>query len=141
MLYEYDTATKQFRLLVNTAKFLRSAGQITPGMKYSPGEVQTRIEFGRDGWLYYGTTRGSTRVTNDANGFRGEWILRTQPGTGKTEVVRAFPVPKHCILASVLDPARIIFYGGTAAGDYRVNDVRFFAVDVKSGKVIKTLAF
>jgi len=137
-LFEYDPARKRFRLLVDTAKFLRGAGQITPAMNYSPGEVQTRIEFGRDGWLYYGTTRGSTRVTNDANGFKGEWVMRTEPRSGRTEVVCAFPVAKHCILASVLDPQRMIFYGGTAAGDYRVKDVRFFAVDVKTGKVIKT---
>ena len=136
-LFEYDSATKQFRLLVDTAKYLKSVGQITADMNYSPGEVQTRIEFGSDGWLYYGTTRGSTRVTNDANGFKGEWVLRTDPKSGKTEIVCAFPVPKHCILASVLDPERMIFYGGTAAGDYRVKDVRFFAVDVKTGKVIK----
>ena len=30
------------------------------------------VTLGRDGWLYYGTTRGSTRATNDANGFKGE---------------------------------------------------------------------
>lgn len=137
-LFEYDIASRRFRLLVDTAKFLRSAGHITPRMKYSPGEVQTRIEFGSDGWLYYGTTRGSTRVTNDANGFKGEWVLRTNPESARTEVVCAFPVPKHCILASVLDSKRMIFYGGTAAGDYRVKDVRFFAVNVKTGKVIKT---
>lgn len=139
-LFEFDTATQGFRLLVDTAKFLRSSGQITPDMKYTPGEIQTRIEFGNDGWLYYGTTRGSTRVTNDANGFRGEWVLKTHPKSGRTEVVSAFPVPKHCILASVLDPDRGIFYGGTAAGDYRVKDVRFFAVDVKTGRVLKTAA-
>ena len=138
MLFEYDVAKRAFRLLCNTAKFLRKAGQITERMKYTPGEVQTRIEFGSDGKLYYGTTRGSTRVTNDAHGFQGEWVLRTDPETRKTEVVSAFPVAKHCILASVLDPKRMIFYGGTAAGDYRVKDVRFFAVDVKTGKVIKT---
>jgi len=137
-LYEYDAAARRFRLLVDTARFLREAGQIPAEMNYSPGEVQTRIEFGSDGWLYYGTTRGSTRVTNDANGFQGEWVLRTEPKTAKTEVVAAFPVAKHCILASVLDRKRMIFYGGTAAGDYRVKDVRFFAVDVKTGKVLKT---
>lgn len=137
-LFEYDWTTKRFRLLVNTASFLRSVGQISSQMNYSPGEIQTRIDFGTDGWLYYGTTRGSTRVTTDANGFKGEWVLRTDPVSGKTEVVSAFPVPKHCILASVLDPDRMVFYGGTAAGDYRVKDVRFFAVDVKTGKVIKT---
>ena len=137
-LFEYDPAKRKFRLLCDTAKFLRKAGQITPKMNYTPGEVQTRIEFGNDGKLYYGTTRGSTRVTNDKNGFKGEWVLRTDPKTAKTEVVCAFPVAKHCILASVLDTKRMIFYGGTAAGDFRKKDVRFFAVDVKTGKVIKT---
>lgn len=137
-LFEYDVAKRRFRLLVDMAKFLRGAGQITPAMKYAPGEVQTRIEFGSDGWLYYGTTRGSTRATTDANGFKGEWVLRTDPKSARTEVVSAFPVPKHCILASVLDPKRMIFYGGTAAGDFKVKDVRFFAVDVKTGKVIKS---
>lgn len=137
-LYEYDGNKRSFRLLVDTAKFLRGSGQITTEMNYSPGEVQTRIDFGSDGWLYYATTRGSTRVTNDEHGFQGEWVLRTHPESGKTEVVCAFPVPKHCILASVLDPKRMIFYGGTAAGDFRVKDVRFFAVDVKTGEVIKT---
>lgn len=136
-LFEYNPANKQFRLLVNTAEFLRSSGQITADMNYSPGEVQTQIDLGSDGWLYYGTTRGSTRVTNDANGFRGEWVLRTHPKTGETQVVSAFPVAKHCILAGVLDPQRMIFYGGTAAGDYRDKTVKFFAVDVKSGKVIQ----
>jgi len=137
-LFEYDSRTQTFRQLVDTAKFLRAAGQITSDMNYSPGEVQTRIEFGSDDWLYYGTTRGSTRVTNDKNGFLGEWVLKTNPVTGKTKVVCAFPVAKHCILASVLDPQRMIFYGGTASGDYKKREVDFFAVDVKTGKVIKT---
>ena len=136
-LFEYDPATQQFRLLVNTAEFLRKAGQITPDMNYTPAEVQTRIDVGSDGWLYYGTTRGSTSVTSDANVFRGEWVLRTHPESGKTEVVSAFPVAKHCILGSVLDPQRMVFYGGTASGDRKERSVRFFALDVKSGKVLK----
>ncbi len=136
-LFEYNPETKKFRLLVNTAEFLRKSGEITPEMNYTPGEIQTRIDPGRDGWLYYGTTRGSTRVTNDAHGFRGEWVLRTHPKSGKTEVVSAFPVAKHCILGSVLDPQRMIFYGGTASGDFREKDVQFFALDVTTGKVLK----
>jgi hypothetical protein len=137
-LFEYDAAAKQFRLLVDTAAFLKSSGAIGPEMKYSPGEVQTRIDWGSDGWLYYGTTRGSTRATTDANGYLGDWVLRTEPASGKTELVCAYPVPKHCILASVVDPQRMMFYGGTADGDYRVKNVMFFALDLKTGKVIKS---
>ncbi|MCA9114816.1 MAG: hypothetical protein KDA79_06985 [Planctomycetaceae bacterium] len=135
-LFAFDQKDHSFRQLVDTAAFLREAGQIPPGMNYTPGEVQTRIEFGKDGWLYYGTTRGSTRVTNDANGYKGDWVLRTHPESGETEVVYAFPVEKHCILASVLDPERMMFYGGTAAGDYRDKTVKFFALDLTSRKVI-----
>ena len=139
-LFEYDATKKTFRLLVNTAKFLKNNRHIPQGMKYTPGEVQTQITFGRDGWLYYGTTRGSTRVTNDANGYLGDWVLRTHPESGKTELVSAYPIAKHCILAGVLDPQRMMFYGGTADGDYRKKNVMFFAVDVKTGKVIKRAA-
>ena len=136
-LYEFDAAKNEFRLLLNTTKFLRDSGQIPPDAKYSPAEIQTRIDKGSDGWLYYGTTRGSTRATTDANGFRGEWVLRTNPETAETEVVSAFPVAKHCILASVLDPDRMVFYGGTASGNPKEKDVRFFAVDAKTGKLMK----
>jgi hypothetical protein len=139
-LFEYDVKKKTFRLLVNTAKFLRDKGHITKNMKYSPGEVQTRIEFDSDGWLYYETTRGSTRVTNDANGYLGDWVLRTHPKSRKTELVSAYSIAKHCILASVIDPQRMMFYGGTADGDYRKKNVRFFAIDLKSRKVIKRAA-
>lgn len=136
-LFSFDPETYEFRLLVDTAKFLREAGQIPDSMNYSPGEVQTQLHLGRDGWLYYGTTRGSTRVTDDEHGFLGEWVLRTHPRTGETKVVRAFPVEKHCILAGVLDPERMMFYGGTAAGDFRDKTVKFFALDTETGRVIK----
>jgi hypothetical protein len=136
-LFSFDPETYEFTLLVDTAKFLREAGQIPESMDYSPGEVQTQLHLGSDGWLYYGTTRGSTRVTNDEHGFKGEWVLRTDPQTGETEVVKAFPVQKHCILAGVLDPVSMVYYGGTAAGDYRDKTVKFFALNTKTGKVIK----
>src|SRR5262249_26133022 len=47
------------------------------------------------------------------------------------------PVPKHCIPTSVLDPDRLIFYGGTAAGtDAKDKGVQFFAYDVKNKKLL-----
>jgi hypothetical protein len=136
-LYEYDVSKKSFRLLLNTTKYLRETGQIPPEAKYSPAEIQTRIDLGSDGWLYFGTKRGSTVVTTDANGFRGEWVLKTNPATAESEVVSAFPVPKHSLPGGVLDAERMIFYGGTVAGDRNVKDVRFFALDVATGKILK----
>ena len=78
-LWEYDAATRKFRLLCDTTKFLESAGAFPESMNYRPGEMQSRIDLGSDGWLYYATDRGSPTVTNDAHGYLGEWILRTHP--------------------------------------------------------------
>ncbi len=62
------------------------------------------------------------------------------PKTGKTEVVVQGPVPKHCIPNSVLDPERLIFYGGTApAPAGGENDgIQFFAYDVKTARSCST---
>ena len=92
-----------------------------------------------DGWLYYATDRGSTTVTNDAHGYKGEWVLRTNPQTLETRIVATHPIEKHTIPASVLDPKRMIFYGGTAVGKDAPNQkIQFFALDVKTGKLLKT---
>ena len=80
-LWEYDGRHKQFRQLVDTSRFLESVNAFPPGMNYRPGEMQSRIDLGSDGWLYYATDRGSPTVTHDQNGYLGEWILRTHPQT------------------------------------------------------------
>src|SRR5262249_50209716 len=69
--------------------------------------------------------------------YKGDWIVRHHIESGKTEVVAQGPVPKHCVPCSVLDPKRLIFYGGTAPGTGGEDEgVRFFAYDVRSGKVL-----
>jgi len=46
-------------------------------------------------------------------------------------------VPKHCIPCSVLDPKRLIFYGGTAQGSgVETEGIQFFAYDLKARKVL-----
>jgi hypothetical protein len=134
-VYEYDPATKKLRLLADASKVLN-----LPKGHYTPGKIHGRLDMGEDGWLYYSTHRGSTRVTIDQYHYKGDWIFRTNPATAETEVLVCGPVPKHCIPASVLDPKRMIFYGGTAAGsgDGSGEDdkVQFFAYDVKAKKVL-----
>src|SRR5262249_39491464 len=59
------------------------------------------------------------------------------PENGKSEVVAQGPVAKHCIPCSVLDPKRLIFYGGTAPGTGGEEEgIQFFAYDVKARKVL-----
>jgi hypothetical protein len=108
-----------------------------PEGHYLPGKIHSRIDLGDDGWLYCSTHRGSTKVTTDAYHYKGDWIVRVDPRTGQAEVVAQGPVPKHCIPCSVLDPKRLIFYGGTAQGTGAENEgVQFFAYDVKNKKVL-----
>ncbi len=130
-VYEYDSATKRLRRIVD----LRALLDLPEG-DYTPGKIHGRIDMGSDGWLYFSTHRGSTRVTTDEYHYEGDWIVRHHPGTSKTEVVVHAPVPKQCIPASVLDPDRLIFYGGTAAGDRDDTRVMFFAYDVRGPKLL-----
>jgi hypothetical protein len=134
-LWEYDAASKKFRMLCNTSAFLESVKAFPEDMNYRPGEMQSRIDMGSDGWLYYATDRGSPTVTHDGNGYKGEWVLRTNPKTLETQIVSQWPIEKHTIPCSVLDPKRMIFYGGTAVGKNAPNQkIQFFALDVRTGK-------
>ena len=129
---EYDPAAKTFRQLVDLRKLLN-----LPEGHYVPGKIHSRLDLGSDGWLYCATHRGSPKVTTDQYHYKGDWIIRCHPETGKAEVVAQGPVPKHCIPNSVLDPKRLLFYGGTAAGSGSEDEgVQFFAYDVKAGKVL-----
>ncbi|MGZ0163586.1 MAG: hypothetical protein ACKVII_06705 [Planctomycetales bacterium] len=130
---EYDSETSRIRTLASMAKTIN-----LPDGHYMPGKIHSRIDLGSDGWLYYATHRGSTRVTTDEYHYKGDWILRTHPESGKTEVVVQGPVSKACIPTSVLDPDRMIFYGGTSAGDRTDKTVTFFAYDIARGKVLHT---
>lgn len=129
-VFEYDPEKKTLRQLVDLRKVLD-----LPAGHYSPGKIHGRLDLGDDGCLYFSTHRGSTRVTTDAYHYKGDWIFRHNLETGKTEVVVQGPVPKHCIPNSVLDPKRLIFYGGTAPGTSE-DGGQFFAYDVKNKKLL-----
>ena len=131
-VYEYDPAKKSFRKLLDLRKLLK-----LPEGHYVPGKIHSRVDLGRDGWLYCSTHRGSTRVTTDAYHYRGDWIIRCHPVTGAAEVVVHSPVPKHCIPSGTLDPERLIFYGGTAPGDREDGEGgQFFAYDCRNRKLL-----
>ncbi len=130
-VYEYDAANKKLRQLVDLRKVLKM-----PEGHYTPGKIHSRIDIGADGWLYYSTHRGSTRVTVDKYHYKGDWIMRTDPASGKTEIIAHGPVGKQCIPASVLDPKRLIFYGSTQAGDRSDKRQTFFAYDTKAKKLL-----
>ena len=81
-LFEYDPQAKSMRALVDVQKLID-----LPEGHYTPGKIHSRIDLGGDGWLYFATHRGSTRVTTDEYHYTGDWIIRHHPGNGKTEIV------------------------------------------------------
>jgi len=131
-VYEYDPATKTLRQLADLRKLLN-----LPDDHYTPGKIHSRIDVGSDGWLYFSTHRGSPAATTDKNHYKGDWLFRCDPATGKAEIAAAAPVAKHSVPTSVLDPDRMIFYGGTAAGiEQKDEGIRFFAYDLKNKKLL-----
>lgn len=135
-VYEYDSRTRRIRLLADLRRFLENSGAVPAEMNYLPAKIHSRLDLGRDGWLYYATHRGSPRTTNNAHGYRGDWIFRTHPESGRTEIVATHPVPKHSIPMSLLDPERMLFYGGTAAGaDAAAQDVQFLVYDLEARRI------
>jgi hypothetical protein len=138
-VYEYDNKTKQIRLLMNVKEFLQQPGMMPEGMDYIPGKIHSRTEMGSDGWVYFSTHRGSTQDnTTDKRGYKGDNIYRVNPQTGEKQIAALYPMPKHTIPASVLDPKRLIYYGGTAPGnDATDKGVWFIAYDVKNNKLLK----
>jgi len=131
-VFEYDPESKKLRRLVDAKALLN-----LPEGHYTPGKIHGRLDLGDDGWIYFSTHRGSTKVTTDVYHYQGDWILRTNPLTGVSEIVVCGPVAKHCIPCSVLDPKRLIFYGGTAPGGGGEDEgVQFFAYDVAARKLL-----
>ncbi len=144
-IFAYDARAKVLHLVADLRSVLQSAGALPAGMRYLPGKIHARLEFGDDGALYFATHRGSARTTTDEFGYRGDWILRAFPGEGNVpavcEIVAAFPVPKHAFPAGLLDPARRIFYAGTVDGaDAELKGVQFLAYDLARRKVLKLVA-
>lgn len=131
-VFEYDPATKALRMIVD----LKTLYQRPEG-HYSPAKIHSRLDMGADGWIYFSTHRGSPSTSNDKYHYIGDDILRVDPVTAKVEIVAPAPVEKHCIPNSVLDPQRMLFYGGTAPGkDSTSQTVQFLVYDVKNHKVV-----
>lgn len=132
IVYEYDPEKHNFRRLVDLRKLLA-----LPEGYYTPGKIHSRLDLADDGYLYFATHRGSTRVTTDQYHYKGDWIMRVRPADATPEIVVHGPVSKHCIPASVVDPQRLIFYGATTPGERADGEGgHFFAYDLKARKLL-----
>lgn len=131
-VYEYNPELKSFRLLCDVRKLIQ-----LPEGHYTPGKIHSHVMKGSDGWLYFTTHRGSTRVTTPANHFTGEWLLRADPATGRSEIIERGPIPHHCLPTGELDPKRMVFYGSTAPGEAGDGEgIQFLAYDLNKRKML-----
>lgn len=130
-VYACDVKSKTSRKLLDLRSVLKQ-----PEGRYTPGKIHSQLGMGRDGWLYFSTHRGSTRIASHPTAqFRGDWILRHHPGTGATEVVAHAPLEMQSLPAGQLDPERLIFYIGTADGKNE-DPPRFLAYDLEKRRVL-----
>ncbi|HWB01803.1 MAG TPA: hypothetical protein VG796_02185 [Verrucomicrobiales bacterium] len=136
-IFEFDPATGKVRQLVDVKKLLG-----LPADHYTPGKVHGRLDFGKDGWLHFATYRGGFSTTPQYH-YKGDWIIRVEPKTGAAEVVAQGAMPGHGIQTSIVDPDRMILYGGTRAGSLNTRgdgkvpeDERFIAYDLIAKKLL-----
>jgi hypothetical protein len=130
-VYEYDAKSKALKKIVDVRQVLKK-----PDGWYTPGKIHSQLGLGKDGCLYFSTHRGSTRVgLNPVNHFEGDWILRCNPETGKTEVVVHAPLKMQCLPTGSLDGERMIWYAGSADG-LNQGEPQFLAYDVENGKTL-----
>lgn len=131
-IFEYDPRQRTLRQVVDTETLYRR-----PEGEYSPAKIHGRLDAAADGLIYFATHRGSAGTTTDAHGYRGDDILAFDPRSGATEIVATTPVAKHSIPTSLVDPDRMIFYGGTAAGkNSPVQAVQFLAYDLRARRIM-----
>ena len=130
-LYSYETNSKTLTRLLDLRSVLKQ-----PEGKYTPGKIHSQIGLGKDGWLYFSTHRGSTRIAfHPTADFQGDWIIRYHPESKKSEVVAHAPLAMQCLPTGQIDPDRLIFYAGTADG-LREKEPQFLAYDLRERKVL-----
>jgi len=89
------------------------------------GKLHSRIDQGRDGWLYFTTYWGENPTDADWDaGFLGSAVMRFSPASGKLELV-GVPAHGQGLPAARLDPKRMILYAlAVPSNDFIAYDVR-----------------
>jgi hypothetical protein len=131
-LHEYDAGKKELKQVVDVRKVLD-----LPEGHYTPGKIHSALSIDAEGWIYFSTHRGSTRVTTAKNHFKGDWLLRYRRSDNRTEVIAHAPLANQSLPTGWLDSKRKILYSGTQDG---ANEKKpsFLAYDVEKRKVLYT---
>ncbi len=132
-VYEFDPETDKLHKLTDLRSVLDR-----PDGHYTPSKIHSALGMGNDGWIYFSTHRGSTKVGLDPkNHFEGDWIMKVNPADGKAETVAAQPLAMQCLPTGILDSERMVWYAGSADG-LNEKPPQFLAYDIAKGETLYT---
>lgn len=128
-VYRVDPRTGEMKMVVDFAK---AAG--IPADKYASGKIHCRLMQAPDGWIYFAGYVG-TGPTSAEVGYIGDWLMRYNPETGKTEKVDT-PCPNAGTPCSILHGPSMTLYGLTSPGDTmpEPRHSHLYAYDLKNRK-------
>lgn len=103
-VYEFDPDAGNLRKLRDLRSVLDR-----PDGHYTPGKFHSELGMGKDGWIFFSTHRGSTRVGLDPKShFEGDWIMKVNPADGKAAVVAAQPLATQYLPTGIFDAERML---------------------------------
>jgi len=103
--------------------------------KYTPGKIHGGLVDGEDGWIYFFGYRGSVRRTGEDSGYRGDWLLRYNMQSGKTENL-GIAVPYCSVPVLLFHSASRSLYGLAVPGKTAPKqEDRFFRYGIDEGKL------
>src|SRR5690606_33798809 len=128
---EIDPKAKTVTLVVDYNKVVNR-----PDDEYTPGKIHGGLAEGGDGWIYFFGYRGSEGKTTKEVNYQGDWLLRYNPETRKTENL-GIAVPYSSVPVLMSHQPSKTLYGLSVPGRSAPEPVnQFFRYDVESGKVL-----
>jgi hypothetical protein len=122
-VYAIDQKAKTMRLIVD---YNKSAGLSDDETKYTPGKIHGALVQAKDGGIYFFGYRGSVRKTGKETGYKGDWLLRYDPATGKTTNL-GIAVPFHSVPVLAYVATTNSLYGLTVPGKTASDEAFHFA--------------
>lgn len=102
--------------------------------RYSPGKIHGNLVEADAGRIYFIGYRGSEGQTTTAAGYRGDWLLRHDPRTGRTENL-GIPIPDCSVPVLLHHAGTESLYGLAVPGQTAADPThRFFRFTIDGAK-------
>jgi len=136
-VYRIDPESRTVQLVVD---YNKAAGLPSEETKYTPGKIHGALVQAKDGWIYFFGYRGSVRRTGKETGYKGDWLLRYDPKSGKTENL-GIAVPYSSVPVLVYCEANNSLYGLSVPGKTMPDPAtQFFRYDLEKRRLINRTA-